>query len=163
MRGFFTKLLSFENIIAVVLISAMAGAWRYAAKSKTGCKPVEGSLSINSDWRCVDSLSIEDGDEAKAFYNSLEYFEYKSQVHVEATYTLKTGAMRISFEDISGQWKSVEVRPGAPAKISVNAKLQVPFGLSDRTRKLFPKYEKLSPGAITLEYDMVYSQVKDSP
>jgi hypothetical protein len=147
----------------VVLLSLMAGGWWYGAKSKTGCKPVDGALTINSDWRCVDSLTFEDADEAKAYYDSLEYFEYKSHVHVEATYTLKTGAMRISFEDISGQWKAVEVRPGAPAKISVDAKLQVPFSASDRNRKLFPKYEKLSPGTVQLEHDVVYSTVKDSP
>jgi hypothetical protein len=155
--------MSFENIIAVVLVSLMAVAWWYAAKSKTGCKRVDGALSINSDWRCVDSITFEDGSEARSYYNSLEYFEYKSHVHVEAAYTLKAGAMRISFEDISGQRKSVEVRPGAAAKISVDAKLQVPFSANDRNRKLFPNYEKLSPGTVELEYDVVYSTVKESP
>jgi hypothetical protein len=163
MKGLIAKLLSVETIITVVLLSLMGAAWWYAAKTKTGCKPVSGSLSVNSDWRCVDSLTVEDGDEARAYYSSLDYFEYQSNVHVDATYTLKSGAIRVSFEDILGQWKSVEVRPGAPANISVDAKLQVPFGVTDRTRKLFPKYEKLSPGTVQLEYDVVYSRVKDSP
>jgi hypothetical protein len=162
-KGLLAKLMSLENIIAMVLVSFMAAAWWYGTKSKTGCKPVSGAFSVNSDWRCIDSLTIDDGQDNRAFYSTLEYFEYKSEVHIEATYTVKSGVMRISFEDISGQWKSVEVRPGAPAQISVDAKLQVPFSADDRNRKLFPKYEKLSPGAVQLEYDVVYSSVKDSP